>query len=67
MPLKLDNLYFFLIINSKDIKVKQLTINFNILNSTILQSNIIINIWIIYYNPIDLRWFRLHSKNKNIL
>jgi len=41
MSLELENLiffsYFFLILNSKDIKGKQLTINFNTLNSTILQ------------------------------
>ena len=32
---------FFLILDSKDIKDKQLTVNFNTLNSTILQSNIL--------------------------
>ena len=49
MPLELENLYFFfLILDSKDIKDKQLTVNFNTLNSTILQSNI--NIIIQYYN-----------------
>jgi len=42
MPPKLENLYFFFL-NSKDIKGKQVTINFT-LNSTILQSNITINI-----------------------
>jgi len=56
MSPELENLYYlFLILDSKDIKDKQLTINFNTLNTTILQSNITINIWIIYYNPIDLR------------
>jgi len=45
MPPELENLYiFFFILDSKDIKGKQLTINFNTLNSTILQPNITINI-----------------------
>jgi len=37
---KLENLYFFFLSFSKDIKGKQLTVNFNNLNYTILQSKI---------------------------
>jgi len=36
MPPKLKNLYFFLILNSKDIKDKQLTINFNTLHGSFI-------------------------------
>ena len=30
MPIELENLYFFLILDSKDIKDKQLTVSFNL-------------------------------------
>jgi len=60
MSPELENLYFFSSYpDSKDIKGKQLIVNFNTLNSTLLQSNITIYIWILYMCILNRYTFKM--------